>query len=120
MINPQTHIETPKVDDSKTAEAQYADALELLANHGYVAGIADTGGGCEAIEIIIDDDHRVLATDKDELLAWERADHQGWRAGLYLEDDLEKSVTTDDCSAEGLLSLVKPLLADRSKVALAS
>ncbi|WP_433194343.1 hypothetical protein ACQP1G_37140 [Nocardia sp. CA-107356] len=109
MTNTQTTVETPIVDDPASTEAQYTDVIELLTKHGYIAGIADTGGGCEAVEIVIDDDHRLLANGKDELLAWDRADHQGWRVGRYREDDLEESVTSEDGSAEGLLSLVKGL-----------
>jgi hypothetical protein len=84
-------------------EAQYADVLKLLTEGGYLAGIADTGGGCQAIEIPLPGNGRVLVTDNDELLADDRSEHKGWGIGLYDEDDVVVSfVTTDDGSAEGL------------------
>ncbi len=96
-------------DHDTSTEAQYADVLELLTKHGYSAGIADTGGGCEAIEIVVDDDHRLLATDKEGLLATERHDHKGWTIGLYVEDELLADVNSNDGSLKGLLNILDQL-----------
>ncbi|MGW0355827.1 hypothetical protein ACWDXV_16630 [Nocardia nova] len=88
-------------------DQEYSDVLAILRGHGYDAGIADTGGGCEAIEISLKNDSRLLVTDKDELLAWDRADHHGWGVGLYDSDgEMVCYRDTDDGSAEGLLAVV--------------
>ena len=87
-------------------EYQYRDVLDALSAQGYDAGIADTGGGCLAIEISLGNDRRILVTDKDELLADIRIDHNGWAIGLYAEDDSDpiRFETTDDGSATGLIT----------------
>lgn len=59
---------------------EFCDGLAVPS----IAGITDIGGDCKAIEIAFDNEARFLATDKDELLAWERADHHGWSVGLSL------------------------------------
>ncbi len=90
---------------------EYADVLSLLAEHKYLVGIADTGGGCESIEIVLPGDRRMLANDKDDLLAWERVNHHGWTLGLYDDNDQPVQLTsTDDGSAAGLLALVDQML----------
>ncbi|WP_280448601.1 hypothetical protein [Nocardia brasiliensis] len=98
-----TITEHPHIGGLSDIEAQYIDVLSLLTEDGYLAGIADTGGGCEAIEIALPSDRRLLITDKDELLADDRVEHKGWGIGYYDEDDVQVFyVTTDNGSAKGL------------------
>ncbi|WP_338773064.1 hypothetical protein V7968_16450 [Nocardia vulneris] len=94
------------LDDVNDVEHQYADVLALLARRGYIAGVSDTGGGCLAIEIAIGDSYRLLATDKDELLAEERVQHKGWRVGLYGETDSLAELSSNDGSADELVKLI--------------
>ncbi|MGW4370778.1 hypothetical protein ACWEKT_34580 [Nocardia takedensis] len=93
-----------------SAEHEYADVLSALADHNYLAGIADTGGGCESIEVILPGERRILVNDRDDLLAWERGDHHGWFVGLYEDDVMVQSLTTDDGSVEGLIDLLDALV----------
>ncbi|MGW4370128.1 hypothetical protein ACWEKT_31225 [Nocardia takedensis] len=98
------------MDTTRDAEREYADVLSALAEHNYLAGIADTGGGCESIEVVFPGERRILVNDKDDLLAWERVNHWGWFVGLYEEDTVVQSLTTDYGSAEGLISLLDAML----------
>ncbi|MFB8276974.1 hypothetical protein [Nocardia colli] len=93
----------PYAGDLTETEAQYVDVLRLLTADGYLTGISDTGGDCEAIEIALPGDRRLLVTDKNELLADDRTEHAGWGIGFYDQDDAQVFyITTDDGSAEGL------------------
>ncbi|MGV9676458.1 hypothetical protein ACWDSJ_14370 [Nocardia sp. NPDC003482] len=94
------------------AAREYSDVLRLLADNNYLASIADTGGGCESIEVSLPNGGRILINDKNELLAWERINHRGWFAGFYDGDDkFVCSASTDDGSAEGLVLLLDQLAA---------
>ncbi|MGQ4615187.1 hypothetical protein [Nocardia sp. R7R-8] len=96
---------------SGSVEAEYADVLRTLAQHGYDASIADTGGGCESIEIPLDDGGRLLVNDKDDLLAWKRANHSGWSVSRFDGDgEMIQFESTKVGSVGGLLVLIAQLV----------
>ncbi|WP_433598751.1 hypothetical protein ACQPXH_24030 [Nocardia sp. CA-135953] len=101
---------TTQTERSSSADIEYADVLRTLAEHGYDAGIADTGGGCESIEIPLDDGGRLLVNDKNDLLASERANHKGWSVSRFDEDgEMVQFESTKVGSVGGLLVLVAQL-----------
>ncbi|CAM4361277.1 hypothetical protein NONI108955_22625 [Nocardia ninae] len=86
---------------------QYADALQLLAAHGYDACITDTGGGCLAIEVGPIANSQLLITDPEGPLCDMRKDQTGWAIGFYGEDNgLILYVITDKKTAKSLLELL--------------
>ncbi|MQY26097.1 hypothetical protein [Nocardia aurantia] len=102
---------TAQNEQSGSIEAEYDDVLRTLAEHGFDAGIADTGGGCESIEIPLDDGGRLLVNDKDDLLAWERANHSGWSVSRFDEDgEMVQFESTKVGSVGGLLVLIAQLV----------
>lgn len=88
---------------------EYADVLAALTEGNYVAGIANTGGGCESIEVVLAGERRILVNDAADLLAWKRADHRGWRITLYDEDEPIHSARSEEGSAGALISLLNDM-----------
>ncbi|RDI53991.1 hypothetical protein [Nocardia mexicana] len=95
-----------------TAEQQYGDVLELLADHGYEPALRDIGSGCFVISIKPVYDYGVLIADKDGPLFEQRSEQTGWTVGFYspeadITDALIAYAETDNCSAEVVLRILE-------------
>lgn len=100
----------------RAGEAEYADVLGLLRAAGFPARFTQTGGMCAAIESVLEAGHRLLVTDAEDPLAWDRADHAGWGVGVYPAgegSDPTRFVTCADGGAATLLPLVRRALTGR-------
>lgn len=75
------------------AEQQYSDVLTLLAYHGYSAALANTGGGCLAIEIPRENGQLLLVTSNQGPLPDERDELSCWGIGVYDADDLSEPIS---------------------------
>lgn len=96
--------------------AEYADAVAALRAGGFPARFTQTGGMNAAIESVLDGGGRLLVTDRDDSLAWSRAEHRGWAVGVYPPGegaDPTRFLESADGSTVALLPLVERALTGR-------
>jgi len=89
--------------------AEYADAVAALRAAGFPARFTQTGGMNAAIESVLDGGGRLLVTDRDDSLAWSRAEHRGWAVGVYPPGESVDPLAFDgtaDGGCDGLPALV--------------
>lgn len=89
--------------------AEYADAVAALRAAGFPARFTQTGGMNAAIESVLDGGGRLRVTDRDDSLAWSRAEHRGWAVGVYPPGESVDPLAfggTADGGCDGLLALV--------------
>jgi hypothetical protein len=96
-------------------QAEYQDVLDALAGAGLPTVFTQTGGMNAALEVRLDGGWTVLVTEADDSLAWSRAEHRDWGAGLYppeeaYDGEVLAADTTDDGSLEGLRRLIDRVL----------
>jgi hypothetical protein len=94
---------------------EYADVIELLTGNGLPTSFTQTGGMNAALEVRLDGGYSVLVTEADDSLAWSRAEHRDWGAGLYppenqYDGDCMAAEVSEDGSPDALLVLVRELL----------
>ena len=93
----------------------YADATGALQRAGVAARFTQTGGMNAALEAYLDGGAYLLVTDADDALSWDRAEQDGWGAGLYTNDEDQELIAhaaTDETSTAALIELVRGLLRD--------
>lgn len=92
--------------------SRYDEALRELSLYGR-AGFTQTGGGCAALEVVLERGY-LLVTDADEELPWEPDRLRGWGIGFYWTHDVcegpEVFVAEEDPSPRVLGGLVEQCL----------
>ena len=102
-------------------QARYQDVLDRLAAAGMPAVFTQTGGMCAALQVTLDSGHLLLVTDAEDTLAWDRAEHEGWRVGLFPPDQADTDgeclahASTPDGAPDALLPLVRSVLGRYSR-----
>lgn len=93
--------------------AAYTDAAGALQQAGVPARFTQTGGMNAALEAHLDGGAYLLVTDADDALSWDRAEQNGWGAGLYTNDEDQELIAhaaTEDTDVSALVELVRGLL----------
>ena len=97
----------------RAGAARYQDVLDALRVAGLPATFTQTGGMNAAIKAHLDGGAYLLVTDADDTLSWDRAEQDGWGAGLYTNDqdqELIAHAATADPGSAALVWLVGGLL----------
>lgn len=90
---------------------RYTDVLDLLSETGLPTTFTQTGGMCAALEVTLEAGYTLLITDADETLSWSRADHRGWRVGLYRPgSEYDDGPIAYDSVEDGSVSALLPLI----------
>ncbi len=61
----------------------YQAEIQVLQAAGIPVAFTQTGAMNAALEAVLDGGAVLLVTDAEDRLAWDRAEQQGWAAGVY-------------------------------------